>query len=100
MGQGAEYPGWTALKQELESAVNSGEGITLSSVQAMTMLGAVAQRDARHEKAYRLLQQVHNGSSCWMAREGCEPCSPPGVEQFLDETPRRRWWRRRRSTSA
>lgn len=87
------YPGWGRLEDDLSAAVDAGDDVKLSTIEAMTILGEVQRLKHRLDQAARLLTEVACGNGCWHGDQGYAPCTFRGVEGFLADMPkRRRWW--------
>ena len=89
------FPGWGRLEADLSAAVDAGDDVKLSTIEAMTVLGEIQRLRIRLDGATRLLGAVVDGTGCWHSEQGYAPCAFLGVNDFLTDRPkRRRWWRR------
>lgn len=91
------FPGWARLEQDIVAAVNVGDDVKLSTVQAMTLLGEMARLKGLLDETARVMRRVQGGRDCWGSEQGYAACEFRGVQQLLDGAPkrsRRRWWRR------
>ncbi|WP_194898673.1 hypothetical protein [Catenulispora pinisilvae] len=89
------FPGWERLESDLSAAADAGDDVKLSAVEVLTLLGEVQRLGRRLDGAARLLRQVTDGRGCWASEQGYLPCAFRGVDGFLAELPKRRWWWRR-----